>query len=695
MDPAVRKLIDQPWPHLKRYQEIGALLPEDDAELDRWLAEVVEAMDQIGFTTLCTAALGANRKVDSRHLERGAGLMNHWLLMACFAWHMQGDVVEHLLVATSDDRLPPGARGIALFMLALICEERRDKVFPPELITRTRLVCRRRANMHQFGIAALYGVAKITKDEGIAAIMEIDSDFKWKQAESMCQSLKKVCTGPVFDLIVTDRHPQLGLGSTMRRSVPRIGRNELCPCKSGKKYKNCCMARDAERLDDSSHIAGKSQADLRAEPEPHLTLQQLRRALPHEFLRYDPLKIAPELLEDFFIGLFAHSLYDRAIECLELLGFPEEWDEIASDFLFIAMTARRIEPIKKLLAVHPRSAKLQEQLSYGIELAMVEDDPARFLEELEKGALQVLRSDEEGFLQDYAFGWICSKLPATGIFIARAAIYSMEDDEFAHRIVDQIELARDKLGLPPDDPAGDVLEKRMLDATRADSDQDSKESRALAETRERLDAKAREVASLRESLETLRKDVHSRESRPKPETVVSAAQKASDASDERVLQELRFKVQKLKGELKDRHEERVALRQELREARAKIESSAESSSAVAEEVDTEEEHVLPAEAAAVQPIRIPEYPKKFRDELERVPRHVARNALATIGRLAGGELAAFSGVVRLKACADVYRQRIGIDHRLLFRLTSDRLIVVDLINRRDLLRRIKSLMAGG
>jgi hypothetical protein len=608
---------------------------------------------------------------------------------------MKGDVAEHLLVATSDERLPPGARSIALFMLALICEERRGKVFPPELITRTRVVCRRRANMHQFGTAALYGIASMTRDEGIAAIMGIDSDFKWKQAESMCESLKKVCTGPVFDLIVTDRHPQLGLGSTMRRAVPRIGRNEPCPCKSGKKYKNCCMARDAERLDDSSHIAGKSQADLRAEPEPHLTLKRMRCALPHEFLRYDPLKIAPELLEDFFVGLFAHSLYDRAVECLELLGFPEEFDELANDYLFIAMTARKPEAIKKLLAVHPRSGKLQESLAYGVELALLEDDPAGFLEKLEEGALTVLRTGEEGYLQDYGFGWICSKLPATGIFIARAAIQSMGDDEFAQRIVDQIELARDRLGLPPGDPAGDFLEKRMLDATRADSVQDTKESRALAETRERLDAKAREVASLRQSIEELRKDVQRRETRSNAEAAVSAVQKASDASDERALQDLRFKVQKLKGELKDRHEERVALRQELREARAKIDSSADPTSKEADDVDTEEELVIPAEPAAVQPIRIPEYPKKFHESLERLPRHVARNALAMIGRLAGGELAAFSGVVRLKGCPDVYRQRIGADHRLLYRITSDRFIVVDLINRRDLLRRIKSLLAGG
>jgi preprotein translocase subunit SecA len=27
---------------------------------------------------------------------------------------------------------------------------------------------------------------------------------------------------------------------TIRREVPKVGRNEPCPCGSGKKYKQCC-----------------------------------------------------------------------------------------------------------------------------------------------------------------------------------------------------------------------------------------------------------------------------------------------------------------------------------------------------------------------------------------------------------------------------------------------------------------------
>ncbi len=33
---------------------------------------------------------------------------------------------------------------------------------------------------------------------------------------------------------------------TVRRDHPKIGRNDMCPCGSGKKYKNCCMKKDME-----------------------------------------------------------------------------------------------------------------------------------------------------------------------------------------------------------------------------------------------------------------------------------------------------------------------------------------------------------------------------------------------------------------------------------------------------------------
>ena len=65
--------------------------------------------------------------------------------------------------------------------------------------------------------------------------------------------------------------------------------------------------------------------------------------------------------------------------------------------------------------------------------------------------------------------------------------------------------------------------------------------------------------------------------------------------------------------------------------------------------------------------------------------------MAMLGRLAGGDPAAFVGAVRLRVCPAVMRHRIGIDWRLLFRILPDRIDAVDLIPRQDLERRIRTL----
>jgi len=42
-----------------------------------------------------------------------------------------------------------------------------------------------------------------------------------------------------------DSHEDLETSSTIRRSDPRVGRNDHCPCGSGRKYKDCCLLKRA------------------------------------------------------------------------------------------------------------------------------------------------------------------------------------------------------------------------------------------------------------------------------------------------------------------------------------------------------------------------------------------------------------------------------------------------------------------
>jgi preprotein translocase subunit SecA len=39
--------------------------------------------------------------------------------------------------------------------------------------------------------------------------------------------------------VVTEANEELAKAQPVR-AVPRVGRNDVCPCGSGKKYKKCC-----------------------------------------------------------------------------------------------------------------------------------------------------------------------------------------------------------------------------------------------------------------------------------------------------------------------------------------------------------------------------------------------------------------------------------------------------------------------
>ena len=61
-----------------------------------------------------------------------------------------------------------------------------------------------------------------------------------QQRAAMAQQLKMAQAGYQ---VVQKEH---GRGAEVRRDTPKVGRNDLCPCGSGKKYKNCHMQKDLQ-----------------------------------------------------------------------------------------------------------------------------------------------------------------------------------------------------------------------------------------------------------------------------------------------------------------------------------------------------------------------------------------------------------------------------------------------------------------
>jgi hypothetical protein len=481
----------------------------------------------------------------------------------------------------------------------------------------------------------------------------------------------------------------LAEGQTMRWAVARVGRNEPCPCGSGKKYKHCCIAKDQERLHRSSDVAGVTHEELFAKMEDYLTAERLEKTEPYELARLDPAKIPAALLDAYFLRLATFNLFDRVAAAFELLGYTPERDQLWRNVLFMATHAGHKDSIRRLAKIYPDPVKLQEDIFTGAALLLAEDNPAELLKLLDECVTKALAKNEPEELEGSAIALMCSRFRALGILVGRGAIPILPQ-KMASRVFDEILTARDRLNLPPDEPFSDIMDKRLAEHEAGDG----KEAVELRKSRRLLEIKAQEVRELKDSLERLQKEIVRREQKHALPPPVAPAVRPPPADDP-ALKELRRKVDGLKSALKERHHERNDLRRDLQQALTHLETLQQNAGAVApaeaEAPDREDESLLPQDAVEVHPVRLIEFPKGFHQALAVFPRHVARAAMIMTGRLAAGEPAAFVGALRLKDIPNVMRQRIGSDYRLLFRLHADHLQVIDLINRKDLDRRLKTL----
>ena len=69
MKPEVRALIKQAGLCRSTVEQVAAMLPDDDLELDRWITEAIRDNDSIGAHAVIFAALNQGRPVDARHLS--------------------------------------------------------------------------------------------------------------------------------------------------------------------------------------------------------------------------------------------------------------------------------------------------------------------------------------------------------------------------------------------------------------------------------------------------------------------------------------------------------------------------------------------------------------------------------------------------------------------------------------------------
>jgi hypothetical protein len=496
--------------------------------------------------------------------------------------------------------------------------------------------------------------------------------------------------------LLPEHRPRTVVGGnyTVRRPIPKLGRNDPCHCGSGKKYKKCCYAKDQELLRDASSYAGATRTDLKTKPglvdDPAVIVNM--RA--HELKKLTPAALSEGQLHSGYQRALAFGLRELAFEMLV------EWERRSQDQAFDqghfedliegVLQAGDLDLARKIRDHCADHAWWRPQaIEFRFDLL---ENPERF-EPLERDCRKAVCeiSDEETELDEpltrlaYDFS---PRHPALAITVARAAIASHPDRDFDNAmLLDVIRDARIDLDLEPgSDPAEalfDWIEDRSQRKEKARAE--NKEIELLAdklnatlgvldEKKQALRETEKALGVVGAKLEKARGSRAAGHDRIEESTTFGAEKEAG-------LRRLRGQVEGLKAEIGAQQAERRQLRKMLTSERKKL-------AALSEGGAPAEKQGAADEAAVVEPAGrpiLPEYTDALRKRLASLPPPLAAKAILAAGRFASHETTIWRHTKPLERLPEHYRIRLGLDYRMIVHWRPGKTLrVLDVIPRQDL-----------
>jgi len=608
------------------------------------LVELATERDEPRFTVLLLAALQAGRDVDASILETGASLLRDPLYLGAALGRLAGDVAKGAVAALQDGRVVDPWLGASLcFFAAVWCQ--REQQRPPKELARWTRVFARRADGDD-ATAACAAVARLLDDPDLSVLMAGVSGAEWDDViTDTSEWLLRAFVGQPADAVPENAPASARIG-------PKVGRNELCPCGSGKKYKRCHLGK---RLD----AAPQSIDDLSLLSLPELLALDLA-SLPDELSAW----VLDELL---YLG--------EGGALLERIDAAKE---------------RHAHELRERLATYRvslgdvKGARLAaEGLDKGLVVEAGTGTPAKAVKALEKAAADAIDADDPLVLVDAAYAALYSPFPSLGMLVARAAVADARvDDETAWQLLAAVHERRDLLGMAPWDQASAWREGQAPGRVAVDK-------QALEEVRRQLathESARREAERAFARSEKERARLESEATRAKQ----AAAQAVTGGADAQEVAVLRAELNALKGMHKAVHEERNALRREVAQWRAQAEEEAVEPDAI-EPMDPDEDDG--DGTTAPSGLRTPELPEGFLDHLQRLPPATGRTAMARLGELCSGRPTGWRETKPLQGFDNVWRVKVGRSYRMLFRVHEGRLEVLDLVHRQDLEKKLHQLIA--
>ena len=654
-------------PVVEDIRRLAAKLPPEQASAA--LSHALEAHEVDGATTLALVMLAHGQPASAEVVER------------IFPDAID-DRAGQVLVASHPERLAIlerllGSRRLDRFQLAsvaaLYTHVQPSGPWPGVLNEVLRTLARARPGWVGEGFARQ--AALHIGDPHLDELYKLDR--KKEREEDLFPDLGAT---PTLEALRATRSHVVASGFTARRATPKVGRNDACPCGSGKKYKKCCA--EKERGEAWSPVAGTTMREYRRRLHEFLGSEELLKEHPADLARLPLEALSTEQLDACFQVFLDCERMDDAERALDELGkraLPETLtvDDLRAELVTFAHDWGHDALVSRHLTRFTDPQKVPKHVALGRELRAPTERALAMLEaecraHIVEGAAPPMEVAYE-LLEPY---------PALGIIVARGCL-DAEHTNDSLTLLKEIEWARDRLGAPPDDAAWEhwdlMVEERRL-AKAADEEKAALKTELERMRDEARDARAmvlvheRELGKHKEQLA----EIEAKAAATMKKAAKTEKERAAQAADAEAARDHRRKIRELEERIREGQLERAELRRRAEEVTKHPAAAARER----EEAALEEEA---GEEVTSRGLRIPVWSAKASASLESLPVKIASAAIAAAGALGAGRPEAWRHAKRLEGMHGLCSARLGIHHRLLFRMDEeDTLDVDEVVTREDL-----------
>jgi len=354
---------------------LAAQLPAADDDLRRLIESLVGAADEAGMTALMLAMVAGGRSIEARVLPGVLPLVNQLDTVSVVALQARGGVVEALLAAVEGGLMGWEREAVLLLIAGWICLNRDpQRTLPPNLIPEARLLARE-ARGDREALLPLFALAHLTGNKALQTVLgELISPPPPEVIETAIQVIIEKPAADPLDFLPEQTDRVLYASGTLRRAAAKVGRNDPCPCGSGKKYKKCCFEKDQARLQHSSEVAGVTTEELEALPEPFLTREKLEAMRGPKLARLQIERLAPALQLVLLERLAVFQQMDALLAAWEKVGWRADLRNTWDYCLFNAAQAGRRDVVARLIALRGLSAE-HDDVPLNARLLLLREQP--------------------------------------------------------------------------------------------------------------------------------------------------------------------------------------------------------------------------------------------------------------------------------------------------------------------------------